>query len=435
MSEPATAPPEKSFADFMFDKIGQDLKQDPRLPSLNREAGNGATPQSPPQEPQPRSVPEPQSRQPSKPEIPETTPEQAAKALLPDFSKLAFGQQVEKASAEEKKEIPGPQVKEIPASEDFPEVLPGQGTAQAQETWGRLRTSNQALSKQNAKLIGQLKDLQEKIKEFDGKTPMASDEFDRLTSERDDLVKELRLVKLEATPEYKKAVQKPMEVVESEIKRLATKYSVNTHQVRSALTEPDRDKQGELLSKVTDTFNDRDKMILFRLADDAKEILRRRGVLQSDVKQALDYIDAKRAADAEKAKSEANVEWGGAQKKAWQAIGNEVYLARPLEGNEEWNRMLEESKQLVAKTDLNALDATDRAKVLVQAALLPRALMAIHQLWNMYQETAGALKRYQGVTPGAGGGSSTGGEGSIAPSEDREMSFVDAIESKITGRR
>jgi hypothetical protein len=84
---------------------------------------------------------------------------------------------------------------------------------------------------------------------------------------------------------------------------------------------------------------------------------------------------------------------------------------------------------------LSALDATDRAKVLVQAALLPRALRAIHQLWDMYQETAGALKRYQGVTPGAGGGSSTGGEGSIEPSQNGEMSFVDAIESKITGRR
>jgi hypothetical protein len=176
-------------------------------------------------------------------------------------------------------------------------------------------------------------------------------------------------------------------------------------------------------------------MILFRLADEAKEILRRRGVLQTDVKQALDYIDAKRNADAEKAKIEANTEWSGAQKKAWKVIGDEVYLARPLEGNEEWNRMLEESKQLVAKTDLSALDATDRAKVLVQAALLPRALRAIHQLWDMYQETAGALKRYQGVTPGAGGGSSTGGEGSIEPSQNGEMSFVDAIESKITGRR
>jgi hypothetical protein len=428
MSETATptAEPERSFADFMYKKIGDDLKENPKLVSLNKDASSSpATEQQP--EAQPRQAPK-------KIDIPETTPEQSAKALLPDFSKLAFGQPAEKASPEEKREAL-PQTKETPPSEDFPEVLPGQGTAQAQETWGRLRTSNQALSKQNAKLSTQLKDLQEKIREFDGKTPMASDEYDRLTGERDELVKELRLVKLEVTPEYKKAVSKPMEVVETEIKRLGTKYNVNQHQIRSALTEADRDKQGELLSKVTDTFNDRDKMVLFRLADEAKEILRRRGVLQSDVKQALDYIDAKRASDAEKNRSEATVEWSGAQKKAWQVIANEVYLARPLEGNEDWNRSLEAQKQLVAKTDLAALDATDRAKVLVQAALLPRALMAIHQLWDMYQAAAGSLKRYQGVTPGAGGGHSTGGEAPIASSNDHDMSFVDAIESKITGRR
>jgi hypothetical protein len=425
---PATAaPPEKSFADFMFTKIGEDLKANPKLPSLNKDVVGGA----PPTEGQPQSQP---PKPESKPQIPETTPEQSAKALLPDFSKLAFGQQSEKATVEEKREAV-PQGKETPVAEDFPEVLPGTGTAQAQETWARLRTSNQALSKQNAKLTTQLKDLQEKIKEFDGKTPMASDEYDRLTTERDELVKELRLVKLESTPEYKKAVLKPLETVEAEIKRLSTKYNVNQHQVRSALTEPDRDKQGELLSKVTDTFNDRDKMVLFRLADDAKEIFRRRAVLQDDVKQALDYIEAKRAADAEKSKTEAVTEWTGAQKKAWQVIGDAVYLARPLEGNDEWNRALEESKQLVAKTDLGALDATDKAKVLVQAALLPRALRAIHQLWDMYQEAAGALKRYQGVTPGAGSGHSTGGEAPSESSENGEMSFVDAIESKITGRR
>lgn len=429
---PAASPP--SFENFMSDQIGTALKENPSLPALNKDASS-----VPSQEEgisgNTGSIGDPGPS--NKPVIPETTPEQAAKALLPDFSKLAFGQQIEKAT----EATPAVETIKKPAAEvgheEFPEKPPGATTPQAEATWAKMRTSNQALWKQNAELTTKLKENEERLKEFEGKTPMATDEFERLTNERETLSKELRLVKLEATPEYQKAVGKPMLTIEDEIKRLGTKYSVNTHQVRSALTEPDRDKQADLLSKVTETFNDRDKLTLFKLADDTKEIVRRRNVLQQDVKQALDYIEAKRSAEAEKAKTEKTIEWGTAQKKAWKVIGDELYLARPLEGNEDWNRGLQQTQALVANTDLDALDHVDRAKVLVQAALLPRAVIAIHQLWNMYQEAAGALKRYQGVTPGAGGGAFSAGEsnGEEPSKGESDMSFIDAIESKIGSRR
>ena len=421
MSEEATAAvaaasPPPAFENFLSDSIGTALKENPKLPTLNKDVPPG---QEPPAQPTEHAEAKP-----------ETSP------LLPDFSKLAFGQPIEKATPDERKVD---QVKkEAPAAaEEFPEKLAGAATPQAQDAWAKMRTSNQALFKQNAELTAKIKEHEEKLKEFDGKTPMASDEYERLTGERDTLVKELRLVKLEATPEYQKAVAKPLGVVESEIKRLGTKYSVSQSQIRSALTEPDRDKQGDLLSKVTDTFNDRDKLTLFKLADDSKEILRRRSVLQQDVKQALDYIEAKRTADQERTQNERKTEWNGAQKKAWKTISDTLYLARPLDGNDEWNSGLEQTKALVASTDLDALEPVDRAKVLVQAALLPRAVAAIQQLWNMYQQANGALKRYQGVTPGAGGGSSSGGEAANGASEPKEdgMSFIDAIESKIRGSR
>lgn len=416
---PPTPPPAK-FEDFMSDQIGASLKENPKIPSLNKQA-------PPPSEESPD--------QPAKPVIPETTPEQAAKALLPDFSKLAFGQQVEKV-VEKGQEQPAQAPVKALEHEDFPEELPGAATPQAKDTWGRLRTSNQALSKQNAELINRIKDAEARLKEFDGKTPMATDEFEKLTGERDNLSKELRLVKLEKTPEYQRAVQAPMEAIEGELKRLSNKYNIGAGRIREALIESDRDKQGDLLSRVTETFNDRDKINLFKLSDDAREIIRRKSVLQADVKQALDYIESKRVAEVERTKVESANEWNGAQKKAWKMLGDEVYLARPIEGNDQWNNDLEATKELVARTDLATLAPTDRARILVQAALLPRALVTIHQLWNMYQDAAKGLQRYQGVTPGAGGGRATGGEGNGqvapgSPTADDGMSFIDAIESKI----
>lgn len=424
-SAPPPPPPSPRFEDFMSDQIKTSLKENPNMPSLNKDAAA-----QPPPEPQTHSVPDPGHS--SKVALPETTPEQAAKALLPDFSKLAFGQPVEKVAEDARKAVQPVE----PAPEEFPAEFPGSATPQAKDTWAKMRTSVQTLWKQNADLTGRLKDADAKLKEFDGKTPMSTEEFERLTNERDQLAKDLRLTKLEATPEYQRAVAKPMQVVEDEVKRLSSKYNIPASRMREALIEGDRDKQGDLLSKVTETFNDRDKIGLFKLSDDAREIVRRRGVLQQDVKQALDYIEAKRNAEAEKTKQERMAEWNQSQKKAWTDIGQELYLARPLEGNDDWNKGLNESKDIVARTDLEVMSTLDRAKILVQAALLPRAIMTIHQLWNMYQEASGALKRYQGVTPGAGGGSSSGGEvnGQSEP-PGTEMSFIDAVEQKIRGTR
>jgi hypothetical protein len=421
---PPTPPPVK-FEDFMSDQIAASLKENPKIPSLNKNAPQEAVVSEGPEGPK-------------RPVIPETTPEQSAKALLPDFSKLAFGQPIEKVAETSKPpEQPAHVPAKAPEHEEFPEEPPGAATPQAKDTWGRLRTSNQALSKQNADLVNRLKDTEARLKEFDGKTPMATDEYEKLTGERDNLSKELRLVKLEKTPEYQRAVQQPMEAIESELKRLGTKYNVGAGRIREALVESDRDKQGDLLSRVTETFNDRDKMNLFKLSDDAREIIRRKSVLQADVKQALEYIEAKRTAETERTKAESANEWNSAQKKAWKSLSDEIYLARPLEGNEQWNKDLDATKELVANTDLGAMPSLDRARILVQAALLPRALVAIHQLWNMYQEAAKGMQRYQGVTPGAGGGRASAGEGNgqAAPGtpSDDGMSFIEAIESKIKG--
>jgi hypothetical protein len=304
-----------------------------------------------------------------------------------------------------------------------------------------MRKSNKALWDQNAELTtkfkeaeSRLKEAQLKLQEFDGKTPMGTDEFNRLTNERDTLNQELRLAKLEATPEYKAAVTRPLEGINHEINRLSSKYSLNDHQVRRAIIEPDPDKQSELLAQVTETFNDRDKLNLFKVADAAAEIARKRDVLHKDVKQALDYIEAKRNADTEAKSAATKTEWGQALNKAWDNLGESLYLARPMKGNDDWNNSLNESRQLVAQTDLSSMDSVNKAKILVQAALLPRACVAISQLWNMYTEAANALKRYQGVTPGAGGGNSGAGTEPMAPRVSDETSFIDAIEAKMKAR-
>jgi predicted nuclease with TOPRIM domain len=434
-ADPGHAPPPR-FEDFMSDSIGQALKENPKMPAVERDP-NQTEPEPKPQQP---AVAE------SKPEESKPEPKTPAGPEIPDFSKLAFGQGIAEkvAELEGKKEVTAApvtstvegkeKVSEIPSPEHFPEKLPGKVTPQVEQAFGSMRKANKALFEQNADLTTKLKEAQERLKEFDGKAPMDKGEFDRLTGERDNLSKELRLVKLEATPEYKAAVTRPLEQIGSELKRLSTKYSLNEHQVQRAITEPDPDKQSEFLAQVTETFNDRDKITLFKVADAAAEISRKRDVLQKDVKQALDYIEAKRTADTEAKTAATKSVWTNSLTKAWDTIGESLYLARPMQGNDAWNQSLDQAKQLVANTNFQTLEPTDQAKIMVQAAILPRALIAITQLWNMYSEAAKTLKRYQEVTPGAGGGNSAAGGPAPVPPISEEVSFLDAVESRIKGR-
>src|SRR5262249_4889683 len=195
----------------------------------------------------------------------------------------------------------------------------------------------------------------------------------------------------EATPEYKKAITDPWNGIEHEIKRLSTKYGLREDNVRRAIIEADPDKQSELLGSVTDAFNDRDKLNLFKMADAAIEIAKKRQILHNDVKQALDYIEAKRTADNEAQAVATKQEWSNSLTKAWDVVGESLYLARPIEGNEDWNKTLNDAKTMVANADLAKMPPVDQAKILVQAAILPRACVAIAQLWNMYSQASTAL--------------------------------------------
>jgi alpha-D-ribose 1-methylphosphonate 5-triphosphate synthase subunit PhnG len=436
---PVKEPPAQRFEDFMSDSIGAALKENPKMPAVGEPQKPEA--EATPQEPKP-DVSELKLDKPG-PKADEKPAETDKNQLLPDFSKLAFGQEIAaKLPAPATSTKPELQKQpEIPSPEQFPEKLPGKTTPQVEQAFQSMRKSNKALWDQNAELTAKfkeaeakLKETQSKLLEFDGKTPMATEEFDRLTNERDTLNQELRLAKLEATPEYKAAVSRPLEQISGEISRLSHKYSLNEHQVRRAITEGDPDKQSELLAQVTETFNDRDKLNLFKVADAAIEISRKRDLLHKDVKQALDYIEAKRTAETEAKTAATKSEWNSALSKAWDVIGEALYLARPLPGNDAWNNSLNDSKALVAKSDLATMTSVDRAKVLVQAALLPRACGVMVQLWNMYNEAATALKRYQGVTPGAGSGSSGVGTEPGAPAVSDETSFIDAIEHKMRAR-
>lgn len=431
VAEPQKAPPEPQpgrFEDFMSDSIGAALKENPNMPNLEKDRGpEAAKPEAAPAA-QPE-IPPPAESKSVVDKPPEVKPPVAETPnLLPDFSKLTFGQEIATKIAEAK-EKPA----EIPTPDQFPEKLPGKVTPQVEQAFGSMRKANKALYEQNASLTGQLKEVQEKLKEFEGKMPMDKSEFERLSNERDTLVKDLRLVKLEATPEYKAAITRPMEQIDGEIKRLAGKYSVNEHQIRKALVEGDQDKQSDLLGQVTETFNDRDKLNLYKMADATLEIVQKKDILMKDVQQALNYIEAKRTAESE-AKAEATkVDWNRSLSKAWDTVGEALYLARPMEGNEAWNNSLKEAKDLVAKTDVGAMDSINRAKVLVQAALLPRACMVIQQLWNMYSEAAKTVQRYQGAIPAAGGGNSGAGTEATVPKMPDETSFLDAVEARIKG--
>src|SRR5215831_10924198 len=170
--EQATQQPQESrFEDFMSDSIGAALKENPRMPAIDEMDGK----EPPPEPEQPAEVA-------AEPAAQETPLEQSP--LIPDFGKLAFGEKISVPAPATPQEVEKKTVSEIPTPDQLPDKLPGKATPQVEQAFESMRKANKALFSQNATLTTQLKELQARVKDFEGKTPMDKDEFTRITNER-----------------------------------------------------------------------------------------------------------------------------------------------------------------------------------------------------------------------------------------------------------
>jgi hypothetical protein len=374
----------------------------------------------------------------------------AASSIAEAFDKLKIGAAPEGEPAAEtpaEGENPKPEAEEKPAvkapTADALSKLRGNKKATEKPTENSVETPQEEMPKEADSLkkwaVNMKKDwkaeksrreeLEAKVAELE-KSRNSSDpeEVTRLRQINEEYERELQVSRVEATKEFKDAVVVPMQQIRESVDTLATKYEISQRDLFEAFSETDPSARADKLSDIAAGMNDRDKFSLYELEGRFNKVQSTREKVVNNAKLALEKINEHRQEQAKTQQEEYSKRYNSAMDKVWEEAENAVPLLKKVDGDEEWNKQLDDAQQFARGLNFDSVDEDVRARVAVRSAIAPVIYGQFVQLFNKYQELEKAMEKYQSATPRAGGGSTPA---SSAPKEEFD-DFLEVMKAKLS---
>ena len=265
-------------------------------------------------------------------------------------------------------------------------------------------------------------ELEAKLAEFEKSKPAIDpSEIENLKAVVEEQERELALARVEATREFKEAVVQPMQQIRDLAGQLAKKYELNENEVMAALSEKDPSSRSDKISDLTAGMNDADKWTLYEAQRRYVKVENVREKVAANAKLALEKVEQHRQEQLKVASEQSAKEYGQMLSKVWSDAQQAIPLLKPVEGDDDWNKQLEQAQQF-AQIDISGLNSDARARVAIRSAVAPLIYGQFVALFNQYQEMEKALEKYQSATPKAGGGNS-------APATEQKAEFDDFLEA------
>ena len=306
--------------------------------------------------------------------------------------------------------------KETPAeSDELPDSLKN-ATKKAQDTWAEQR---RALKEEKRRAD----ELAAKVAELEANKADPA-EVDRLRKINEEYDRELQVARVEATQEYKEAVLAPLSKVQESVTSLATKYELSQKDLFEALADPESDRITDLAAGM----NDRDRFRLYEMADQFAKVRVIRDRVVSNAKLALEKINAAREEQAKQQMEEGSKAYLQALDSIGKTIAEKSPIFKRVEGNDEWNRQLDEAETFAKSLQFQNPDPAVRAGVAWRAALSPMLLNQVTKLYAELKEAQSQLSKYTSAKPKAGGGASPADVSGGKPQYD---DFLDALKGEL----
>jgi len=301
-------------------------------------------------------------------------------------------------------------------SEEMPENLKG-ATKKAQEAWKEQREAIKAEKKRADELAAKVAELE--------KQKIDPTELERIRKVNEEYERELQVVRVEATQEYKEAVLVPLSKVQESVTGLATKYDISPKDLFESLADPEGDKITDLAAGM----NDRDRFRLYEMADQFSKVRTIRDRVVNNAQLALEKINEHREEQAKVQMEEGSK----AYSQAIETIGKTITEASPIfkrvEGNDEWNKQLDDAEAFARNAQLQSPDPAIRAGIAWRAALSPMLFNQVTKLYSELKEAQSQLAKYTSAKPKAGGGASPADvAGGGKPQYD---DFLDALKGEL----
>jgi len=301
-------------------------------------------------------------------------------------------------------------------SDELPDTLKN-STKKAQQAWAEQREALRAEKRRAEELAAKVAELE--------KAKVDPAEIEKIKQINSEYERELQVARVEATQEYKEAVLAPLGQVQESVSNLATKYDISPKDLFESLADPDGDKITDLAAGM----NDRDRFRLYEMAEKFGKIRTIRDRVVSNAKVALEKIQAARE-EQQKAQFES---FSKDYERAVETVGKTITEASPIfrrvEGNDEWNRQIDEAERFAKSAQLNSADPNIRAGIAWRAAFSPLLYNQVTKLYGELKEAQSQLAKYTNAKPKAGGGASPADIGS--GNQPKYDDFLDALKGEL----
>ena len=235
-----------------------------------------------------------------------------------------------------------------------------------------------------------------------------------------DYEKELSISRVEATQEYKTAVTEPLNHILGMADALATKYKVDEAALTRAFGETDMDKQSDLLQDLASGFSERDRIGLYRLADDIGVILKRRESIQTNARAAGADAKSREAAATQQQVVERTKAMDAAKADVWKLVESKVGLLKDPVIAEQVRTAAFATDMASAKPDLQAFSA-------LSSALLPHVLKESRAQATKIADLEKTIADFRKTEAKPGGGKTPAAKEALSSG----LGFLDAIEASM----
>ena len=253
-----------------------------------------------------------------------------------------------------------------------------------------------------------------------GNSEESSQQLETLKAKLDEYEREIAVSRIEASPQFKEAVMGPTQVILDSAISLAEKYEVVPRKLVDALREESMGDASDSLTEMAADFSERDRIRLYRMADDLAEVSRRRDFLKQNAAKAMAEMTEKQQAyevEAEKKYREeslkvANTTWSETfeNNPVIQSLGEEI---------------VKELRSSANESDLLDTAPEERAYAVYAGVALPHLVKKYTEISNKLAETEKALGKYKKATPKVSGNVDTS-------SQKQEIGgFLDAVEKRF----
>ena len=194
------------------------------------------------------------------------------------------------AQPEPKPADPAPDKKDVGVDEDGlpladPDAKPGpDGKDTPQSSWAKLRAKQEAAEKKAGEDEAKVAELEAKLK-----TPVIDPELKKRAELADQYAKELSLVKVEATEQYRQEVTVPAEGIVNRLDTIAKSYNpgLAAENFIAAFNIADPKERREKINTLTEDFDTVDQARVRTLAEDWYGILSKRDAIKANSESAL----------------------------------------------------------------------------------------------------------------------------------------------------